>query len=236
MRRFAWWVPVRFFLHTASWRGVRWWVNSSASPSPFLSLLAVLRAVRGSVGDWGARGWLSQALAWLLYRRLGGVCAKMERLAELFQAGRLGRIADRAVSVPRVGTEERSGRVACLRYPWRFGWLVRAAAWHAAGYGSQLRHVLGQPEIVALLEAAPQAQRILRPVCRMLMIEASVLRPRAVAVAAAALVEIVPEVSAPVVKVRVRRARVPVDWGRIPWPRGVLSAARRQGFGKVPRD
>jgi len=65
-----------------------------------------------------------------------------------------------------------------------------------------------------------------------------VLRPRAVAVAvaAAALVEIVPEVSAPVVKVRVRRARVPVDWGRIPWPRGVLSAARRQGFGKVPRD
>ena len=35
----------------------------------------------------------------------------------------------------------------------------------------------------------------------------------------------------PVVKVRVRRPRAVVDWGRIPLPRGVLSAARRQGFG-----
>jgi len=36
--------------------------------------------------------------------------------------------------------------------------------------------------------------------------------------------------------VRVRKPRVPIDWGRIPLPRGVLAAAKRQGFGKVPRD
>jgi hypothetical protein len=55
-----------------------------------------------------------------------------------------------------------------------------------------------------------------------------VLRPRV-----AGDVEVAAEVVVPVVKVRVRTKRPPVDWGRIPLPRGVLSAARRQGFGRV---
>ena len=83
--------------------------------------------------------------------------------------------------------------------------------------------------MVELLKVAPQAARILRPVCRMLMIEEQVLRPGVVAVVASLKV-------VAVVKQRVRKPRVPVDWGRIPLPRGVLAAARRQGFGKVPRD
>ena len=80
--------------------------------------------------------------------------------------------------------------------------------------------------MVALLEAAPQAARILRPVCRMLAIETSLLRPGVV-------VEAKPLVAVTVAKKRVRKRRPPVDWGRIPLPRGVLSAARRQGFGKI---
>ncbi len=39
-----------------------------------------------------------------------------------------------------------------------------------------------------------------------------------------------------VVKKRVRKPRPPVQIGRIPLPRGVLSWARRQGFGKVPPE
>jgi len=110
--------------------------------------------------------------------------------------------------------------------PRRFGWLVRAASYHAAGYGSQLQTVLGQPEMVALLMAAPQAERILRPVCRMLAVDCALLRPGVVAA--------VPPVKAvAVVAKRVRKPRAPIDWGRIPWPRGVLSAARRAGFGRV---
>ena len=99
-----------------------------------------------------------------------------------------------------------------------------------------MRTILGQPEMVELLLAAPQAARILRPLCRMLAVETSLLRPRA----AGAAVE--PEAQAPgeiaasevtgEIRKRVRRARVPVDWGRIPLPRGVLAAARRRGFGK----
>ena len=87
-----------------------------------------------------------------------------------------------------------------------------------------------QPEMVELLLAAPQAARILRPVCRMLAVDARLLRPRPEGAA-----EVVPADVVEVVRARVRKrvVRAPVDWGRIPLPRGVLAAARRQGFGKV---
>ena len=214
-------------------------MNLSPSPSPYSDLPDVIRAVRGAVGGWGLRGWLSQALVWLVYRRLGVVAGKMERLAQRFQAGRLWRIVDRVAATVRVaavaGQAKRAARG--VFWPRRFGWLVRCASYHAAGYGCQLQTVLGKPEMVALLMAAPQAERILRPVCRMLAVACALLRPRP----AGAVSEIVPEAAAPgdipaVVKKRVRRPRPPVDWGRIPLPRGVLAAARRQGFGKVPRD
>jgi hypothetical protein len=79
--------------------------------------------------------------------------------------------------------------------------------------------------MVALLVATPQAGRILRPVCRMLGIETALLRPRAVGVA-----EVAPVAEIAVVVKQVRKPRVAIDFRRIPLPRGVLSAARRQGF------
>jgi hypothetical protein len=205
-------------------------VNTSASPSPYLDLSVVIRCLRGAVGGWGGRGLLGQALVMLLYHRLGGICGKMERLAARFQAGRLWRVSARAVAVERVGADGRKRAVALSVWPRRFGWLVRLASYQAAGYGCQLRAVLGQPEMVELLLAAPQAARILRPLCRMLAVETALLRPRpegAAVDAGGAVAEI-----APVVKARVRRPREVVDFGRIPLPRGVLAAARRQGFGK----
>ena len=192
-------------------------MNSSASPSPYLSLSAVLRALRGEVGGWHLRGMLSHVVMMLLYRRIGEICGKIERLVVRFQAGRLLR----REPVARAGVRG-AGKTGKRIWPGRFGWLVRAASYQAAGYGCQLRHVLEQPEMIELLKAAPQAARILRPVCRMLAIETAVLRPGVV----------VPEPVVKVVKPRVRKPRTPIDWGRIPLPRGVLSAARRAGFGR----
>jgi len=219
-------------------RGVEWWVNSSASPSPYSDLSVVIRALRGALGGWGLRGLLSQVLVMLLYRRLGGICGQMERLSQRFQAGKLGRLTGRkrTLAVPAEAEERR--RVGPRQVlPRRFGWLVWAASYHAAGYGSQLQAILGTPEMIALLTAAPQAGRILRPVCRMLAVETSLLRPwlkPGSPESAAAGIGVVARVE--VVRKRVRRPRAPVDWGRIPLPRGVLAAAKRQGFGKVPRD
>jgi hypothetical protein len=54
--------------------------------------------------------------------------------------------------------------------PRKFGWLIRFVPYEAACFGSQLQHQLSRPEMVALIEAAPQAGRILRPLCWMLAI------------------------------------------------------------------
>jgi len=194
-------------------------MSSSAPISPYLNLSTVLRALRGEVGGWVGRRLLSEVLGLLLFRRLGEICGKIERLAARFQAGRLWRRAPRAAAGERLRAEVAPMRVARI-WPGRFGWLVRAAAHHAAVHGLQLRMILERPEMVELLKASPQAARILRPVCRMLAIETSLLRPGVV----------VPEPVVKVVKPRVRKPRTPIDWGRIPLPRGVLSAARRQGF------
>ena len=219
-----------FFLLSATWRGVSWWVALLASPSPFLNLLVVIRAVRAGVGGWGGQRFLAPVLALLLFKRLGQIERAFERFAVRFQAGKLWLVPMRAKGAAAVTRDCDGARPGASPriWPGRFGWLVRAAAHHAAVYGGQLRVILEQPDMVALLRASPQAGRILRPLCRMLAVETSLLRPRLEGEAA----EDFPVETEPVVKVRVRRARVPIDFGRIPLPRGVLSAARRQGFGK----
>ncbi len=180
----------------------------------------MIGGLRQAVAAWGGRGLLATALVLLLYRRLGEISRRFGRLAERFRAGRVFQRGPRPVDAARVTVE----RAPVERvWPLAFGWLVRMAAYEAAGFGSQLRAILVEPEMVALLEAVPQAGRLLRPLCRMLAIEAQVVRPGIAAE--------VPE-DAPAVRVRVRKPRAKVDWGRIPLPRGVLSAARRQGFAK----
>jgi hypothetical protein len=55
--------------------------------------------------------------------------------------------------------------------PRKFGWLIQFVPYEAACFGSQLQHQFSQPEMIALIEAAPQAAgRILRPLCWMLAI------------------------------------------------------------------
>ena len=55
-----------------------------------------------------------------------------------------------------------------LRLSRRHGWL-RAALDHNAGcYGSQIAHLLREPATAALVASSPQAQRLLRPLLRML--------------------------------------------------------------------
>jgi hypothetical protein len=78
--------------------------------------------------------------------------------------------------------------------------------------------VLETPEMVELLKAAPQAARVLRPLCRMLAIEPSILRPGVVVVAVPVKRKIVP--------------REKPDLGRVPIPRGVMAWVKRDRFAK----
>ena len=62
-------------------------------------------------------------------------------------------------------------------YPTTHAWLRATLAHEANVYGSQLADLLDQPETRALLQAAPQAARLLRPLCRYLGIEPDAIRP-----------------------------------------------------------
>lgn len=200
--------------------------------SPFSDLTVVFRNLRHGLGLWCGRGVLAHALGLLLWARFAGVSLKMERLAARFAAGRLWRVADRTQG-SGTGLDRPACRDASKALPARFGWLVWQVGWQAAGFGSQLRAVLQTPDMVALLEACPQAGRILRPVCRMLAVDTSLLRlPKSVAVGVphSALSQIEVEV---VAKPRKPSRKVVEPW-RVPLPRGVLAAARRQGYGRIP--
>lgn len=190
-------------------------------PPQTVTLGLMLAALRERVAAWGGRRLMPVALVLLLYRRVGEIGVRMERLLARFRAGRL------VVRRPGV-TRQRREEMPCPRgkrvWPGRFGWLVQAGSHEAAGLAAQLRFVLDQPDMVALLQAAPQAVRLLQPLCRALAIETDVLHPGRVPV---------PPVEKPARVPRVRKPRLKLDLGRIPLPRGVLSAARREGYGKI---
>jgi hypothetical protein len=170
-------------------------INMNTIASPFLNLSAVILGLRVAVAAWGGRRWLDEALVHLVHRRLGEIIRRLEGMVARFQAGTLRpagvrEAGDRGVVKPRSpGTR---------LWPGKFGWLVRAAAWEAAGFGCQLRAVLETPEMVAFLAACPQAIRVLTPVGK------------------------------PGVKVaRVRTVPEKPDLGRVPIPRGAMAWVRR---------
>ena len=92
------------------------------------------------------------------------------------------------------------------RLPGGFGWLVRLAP-ETTCHGSQLQHLLSDPEMTALLAAAPQIRRLLRPLCRMLAVEPGPdLMPSGARERSAARRQSRADARGPV---RVRRCRVP---------------------------
>ncbi len=182
------------------------------SPSPFEALSLVLGGLRTGVAGWHRR--LDRAVLMLCWGTISRLIGRFERLSARFVAGG---VMTRAV-VAGVSRAAPVGLVRVARvWPGRFGWLVRAVGWQAAGFGLQVAHQLARPEMVALLVASAQARRLLRPVCRMLAVDMRLLRP-------AGVVEVVRPA-------RVRAEVAPVvvvEASRIPLPRGVLAWARAE--------
>ena len=175
------------------------------------NLRTILRGLLAALGNWG----LEPVLALVLYRRISGIAGRIERMLVRFRAGRLWTVARRTGRVGAFACGERT-------LPRRFGWLVRAGGHRAAGYGTQLQAVLDAPEMADLLAASAQARRILRPLCRALAVELPGIpvTPREAAGERGATLP------------RRKRPRPVAEVFRIPLPRGVLAAARREGFGK----
>ena len=180
--------------------------SALASETVSARLRLILRGLLAALGGFG----LEAMRALVLYRRISAISGRIERMLTRFRAGRLWRISQRKARVGAFACGERT-------LPRRFGWLVMAGGHRAAGFGAQLQAVLAVPEMVALLAAAPEAARLLRPLCRALAME-------------------IPGFPVAPRKPRTKRPRKPrpkPEPFRIPLPRGALSWARREGFGKL---
>jgi hypothetical protein len=98
-----------------------------------------------------------------LNRNARRLATLMSRLARHGACRRRGEASGRGALAPR----ERS-RTPKPPIPTSQAWLVRTLRHEAAGFASQLSHLLAEPGVSELLDAAPTARRLLRPLCRML--------------------------------------------------------------------
>jgi len=100
----------------------------------------------------------------LLMARLGRMAVRLQALFDRWRTNTLSRPrAARATARP-----SRAGRQAAPCLPRAHLWVIAHVGWQAACHGSQFQHLLDDPEIPEFLAAAPQAGRILRPLCHML--------------------------------------------------------------------
>ena len=121
-------------------------------------------------GGGGARreGRVGAPLIVLVWTRLRRLSLRFASLAAAVREGRLAGAAARGRADPRPALAPRAPQPH--RLPSGFGWLIRFVP-EAPAYGSLVQHWLEDPELATLLAEAPQAGRILRPLCRMLGVE-----------------------------------------------------------------
>jgi hypothetical protein len=119
-----------------------------------------------------------------VWNRLHRINAVFQALAALIVAGTLP--PERVCRPRTVRTQTtmptRPNPAPPRLFAYRFGWLCGAVPslarrFGAAQFGSQLQHLLGDPEMMALIAASPRMRRTLRPLLWMLGIEASLIRP-----------------------------------------------------------
>ena len=119
-------------------------------------------------------------LVMLLWTRLARLTARFDALVARLTAGHPAAPARPRIR-PTSTAPARKAPAAGLRLPRSHTWLIRLLPGEAASYGCQLQALLADPAMAALLAAAPEAGRILRPLCRLLAIapEGSLALPSA---------------------------------------------------------
>jgi len=122
----------------------------------------ILRPLRAMLAGHTQTPGPLQPLMALIWIYLTRPAQRLARLIAKLQAGTL------APPRPRpVPTAPPTPRAPKLRLPNRHAWLIRLIQ-RTAQLNAQLEIFMSRPEMAELLAAAPQAGRILRPLCRML--------------------------------------------------------------------
>ncbi len=146
-----------------------------APPLPPVERLArIIDDVCKAAAARAPRGFLAIPVLLLLWARLKQMSLRITRLAARAGAGTLPTTPRAA---PRQPLARRPPATPPRRLPRRTGWLCQPVP-AACAYASQLQHLLSEPDMVALLDAAPGIDRLLRPFCRMLGVARPKLPPR----------------------------------------------------------
>ena len=135
-------------------------------------LAPIVLGLCGMIAVVAARDWARTKLLVLVYSRLCRMVTRLDRLAARWESGRLRparprarRPAVAASSDPDSSSPAASSKT--LRVPGGNAWLIRLVQ-PTVQFSLQVEMFLDSPEVAALLEAAPQAVRIFRPLARML--------------------------------------------------------------------
>ncbi len=131
-------------------------------PTPADRFALIIGGLRRAIAARSGGAGGAAPLLMLLWTRLLRLSGRFARLAARVAAGTA---SPRRPASPRRAAGR--SRPPYRRLPRGFAWLPRQVP-EAAAYGSQLRHLLADPEMAALIAAAPQAGRLLRPLCRTL--------------------------------------------------------------------
>jgi hypothetical protein len=133
----------------------------------------IMDALARLVAERFCRNPLLGPLTLLLHTRLRRAGVRFEHLMARIAANRPRRPGP---SRPRPGRPHRPPvnelLAACPPLPTARLWLIRAIPYEAACLASQLQHLMAEPAAADLLAAHPEIYRILRPLGRMLGIDA----------------------------------------------------------------
>jgi hypothetical protein len=147
------------------------------APSAFLSparrFAGIVNGLFQAIGVRRDAGLLAGPVAMLLWTRLARLRGRIIRLAERLASGKGVGVPRRSPTPRDTSTRRDTGRTQCRPQqlvPRGTGWLIRLVP-EAAAAGSQLQHLLADPEMAALVQAAPQLGRLLRPLCRSLAVQ-----------------------------------------------------------------
>jgi hypothetical protein len=130
-----------------------------------LHFTSVLTGLQAAIAVVAARECALTVLLVAVWGRIGRISRRLERLIALWRAGMLP--APRAQRARRGRTPGTPATKAVSAFPTTPAWLLVAVR-EAAPYGARLESLLSEAECEAFLAAAPQARRLLRPLCRML--------------------------------------------------------------------
>ena len=127
-----------------------------------LNFTTILTGLQAAIAVVAARERALTVLLVAVWGRIGRISTRLERLIALWRAGMLPAPRAQRGRVPgALGGKSRSALPATP------GWLLVAVR-EAAPFGAGLETLLSEAECEAFLAAAPQARRLLRPLCRML--------------------------------------------------------------------